>query len=482
MSIRVRLCTAFLLLTALGFYELVRWNANEVRPRYLETVEESIVDTAILLASHVSSQATEGTIPTDDLRAAFDEARKRQFSAKIYDIMKTRLDLRVYVTDARGRVIFDSNHGKDEGKDYSRWNDVYLTLKGKYGVRSTRIDPEDPRTSSLYVAAPILVRGEIAGVLTVCKPARSVNLFIRNAKINTVIAGIIACAVVVVVGMALSLWITWPIGKLTRYARAVRDGKRVSAPRLGRSEIGDLGAAFEEMRKALEGKQYVEGYVSALAHQMKSPLSAIRGSAELLEEEMPPEDRRRFLRNLRSETERIQDIIDRMLQLSTLENRNALREVEDVDLGTLLAEILESLRPVLSKKRLRAALDAPVRVSVRGERFLLRQALLNLLENGVAFSPEMGELSIVLRQTENAATVQILDNGPGIPAYALDKVFDRFYSLPRPDTGKKSSGLGLAFVREAAELHGGRVAIENRPEGCARAVLILPLSPPPPRI
>jgi two-component system sensor histidine kinase CreC len=81
-----------------------------------------------------------------------------------------------------------------------------------------------------------------------------------------------------------------------------------------------------------------------------------------------------------------------------------------------------------------------------------------------------------MAQHEGMAEIVIADSGPGIPAYALEKVFERFYSLPRPDTGRKSSGLGLPFVREVAALHGGEVSLENRPKGGVQATLLLPLS------
>jgi two-component system sensor histidine kinase CreC len=112
---------------------------------------------------------------------------------------------------------------------------------------------------------------------------------------------------------------------------------------------------------------------------------------------------------------------------------------------------------------------------VKGERFLLRQAFANLLQNAIDFSPEKGVISISVEAQDGTAIVSISDNGPGIPDYALDKVFTRFYSLCRPDTGKKSSGLGLTFAKEVADLHGGQIRIANRAEGGAEVTLILPI-------
>ena len=113
-------------------------------------------------------------------------------------------------------------------------------------------------------------------------------------------------------------------------------------------------------------------------------------------------------------------------------------------------------------------------VQVRGERFLLEAAVQNLLQNAIEFSPPAGALGLELAEASGKISFRVRDEGPGIPDYALPRIFDRFYSLPRPDTGRKSSGLGLSFVRAVARLHGGEVVLENlKPRG---AVAILTLA------
>ena len=475
MKIRLRLFLTFLLLVGLGFYLLVRWILDDLRPRYLATMEESMVDAATLLAAGVSRGTTpDGAIPTADLRAAFDDAGRRRFLARIYEVTKTNLNLRVYVTDRHGVVLFDSDGGKDEGRDYSRWNDVFRALRGEYGARTTPADPRDLKTSVLHVAAPVTADGRIVGALTLCKPAGSVTQFMQAAKRKIVWGGALAALGVVLLGMAVSSWIVRPIEALTAYARAVRDGRRAGLPQLGRSEIGELGQAFEQMRDALEGRQYVERYVQTLTHEMKSPLSAIRGAAELLEEEMPSDRRRQFLTNVRTETARMQDLVDRLLQLSEIESRKTLRDAEDIALADLVREVALSLAPMLVGRRIRLTTEMDEGLSVRGERFLVRQSLANLMQNAVDFSPDGGAIAVRLEQRAGWVEIRVRDGGPGLPGYALEKAFDRFYSLPHPGTGRKGTGLGLTFAREAIALHGGEVTLQNRPDGGAEAVIRLP--------
>jgi two-component system sensor histidine kinase CreC len=111
---------------------------------------------------------------------------------------------------------------------------------------------------------------------------------------------------------------------------------------------------------------------------------------------------------------------------------------------------------------------------VKGEAFLLKQAFLNLVDNAAAFSPEGGTLAVTGRREGGSVTLEVRDQGPGIPDFARERVFEKFYSLQRPDTGRKSSGLGLAIVLEITRLHKGSIRLDNRPEGGLSASWSLP--------
>lgn len=474
MKVRTRLSIAILLLAAAGFYWLVDWVLDDLRPRYLAAMEEAMVDTATILATAVESGLPDGTPQVDRLRGVMSAADRRQLHATIYEYTKTHLSVRIYVTDKQGIVVYDSDGGEAEGQDYSRWNDVLLTLRGEYGARATHRDPNDPLSAILYVAAPVRSGDEITGVLSVGKPAASVATFLETAKHDIVLAAFIVAGAIIAMGFAVSRWISWPIEQLTRYAGAVRDGKRATLPRLGNDEIGRLGRAFEEMRVALAGKQYVEDYVQTLTHQLKSPVAAIRGAVELLDEDMPLEERRRFLGNLHSETARLQSLIDRMLHLASLENRETLREPESIDLAALVRDVAE--RYVGSTVETTVTCGESGEVRIVGERFLLEQAVDNLLQNAREFAAPGSVVRANVGRDGAHAAVDVANDGSHIPDYALERVFERFYSLPRPGSGKKSTGLGLPFVRNVAQLHGGYITLENR-EGGVCACLRIPAKP-----
>jgi len=474
MRLGTRIFIAYLLIFAVCFYYPIHRIIGDLRTRYLESIEDPLVDQANILAAVVGVEMENGDLDPEKLYRAFEHVHSRTLSAKIYEFLKKEVDLRVYITDAQGRILFNSEDRQNIGADYSGWRDVRLTLAGAYGARTTRADPQDPTSSVLYVAAPVVVDGKTAGVLTVVKPTTNINALYKNAKPRILRIGLLAVAAAIILSFIVSIWITRPIKRLTQYANDVREGKRVVLPKLGRSELREMGLAFEKMRDALEGKKYVEGYVQTLTHEIKSPLSAIRGAAELLEEGMAPEKQARFLSNIRNETNRIQDIVDRMLVLSELESKRTLEKVETVSLDALTKAVLESKEPVISKKKLNVTVQAGDDISVRGDPFLLHQALSNLVQNAVDFSPAGGQIMLAGRMEKGIAYLSVEDCGPGIPDFAGERVFEKFFSMQRPDTGKKSTGLGLNFVREVATLHRGEIRLANRPEGGLRATLILP--------
>ena len=284
----------------------------------------------------------------------------------------------------------------------------------------------------------------------------------------------VAAFVALMLAVILYRWVSRPLDRLVDYAERAKAGERVSLPELGNNEIGMMGAAMAEMRSVLEGKDYAEQYVQTLTHELKSPLAAIRSAAELLEEDMADEERRKFIGNIRSETARIQTLIDRMLALAALEKQQSLESTETIVLSELVDRVIDNMQALLASRNVRIDNSVDPDVETQGDAFLLGQAVENLLRNALAFSQK--DTSIIVTNGYRADEVSLIinDTGPGMPDYALTRVFERFYSLPAPDTDNKGTGLGLDFVKEVAELHGGRVTLYNHEHQGAVATLTLP--------
>lgn len=460
-----------LLVAAAGWIAL-RQVLDEVKPAVRQSTEETLVDTANLLAEFVGADLRAGRLGQGDLARVLEAYGSRQPDAEIWGIRKNDVLLRIYVTDARGIVLLDST-GRDLGRDYSRWNDVRRTLRGQYGARSTEEVPGDERTTVMHVAAPVRDGERIIGVVTVAKSNRSLQPYIERAQRRLIAVAVLFIAGGLAFGALLSLWLGRVIRRLTHYADAVAAGERPAIPELPGRELNQLARALDTMRARLEGRAYVERYVQTLTHELKSPLAAIHGAAELLRHDMPPEQRSRFLDNIDAETGRLQSLAERLLHLAQVEQRRGLDERVRIGLRALVDELLQQLAPRLAAARLTATNEVEAGAAVSGERFLLRQAILNLLDNAVEFAA--GGSGIVVSSTTagDRVTLDVFNAGEPIPDYALPRLTERFYSLPRPGTGRKSTGLGLNFVSEVAELHDGTLGIGNAPGGVL-ASLTLP--------
>lgn len=472
MRFGLRIFLAYFFFVGLSGWFVLRTVMDEIRPGVRQSTEETLVDTANLLAELLRDDLLAGRLQQSMWSERLRDYGVRRPNARIWGVQKVTTNHRIYVTDARGIVLLDSR-GEAVGQDYSRWNDVYLTLRGEYGARSTREDPDDPGSSVMYVAAPIREGERIVGVVSVAKPNRSLQPFIDRSQRRLTWFGAGLIGLGLLVGGGLSWWLGGSVRQLTGFARAVRAGERVPAPHLRGGELTQLADALDQMRTELEGKAYVERYVHTLTHELKSPLAAIRGAAELLEGEMTDDDRRRFVGNIRGETERLQRLIERLLDLARVEQRRGLDERRPVPIPPLAMEVVTSQAARLAAAGVEVERHVPEGLTALGERFLIQQALVNLLDNAIDFTPRGGRIRFEAERTSQGIELRIRNPGAPIPDYALPRLTERFFSLPRPGSGRKSTGLGLNLVSEVAQLHGGSLEVRNV-EGGVEAVLRLP--------
>ena len=473
MKIGLRILLGYFLIVGLAAWFLLNVFMEQVKPGVRSTLEDTLVDTSQLLASLVAPDLRAGALANSPVLARMQDYARHGVDININGVRKQTLDYRIYITDRRGIVLFDSS-GRDVGRDYSRWNDVYLTLQGKYGARSTRSVPDDEMSTVMHVAAPIRDGNDVIGVLTVAKPNASVQAFVERSQRKILQRGSVLLLLSLLIGLAFAWWLHHALGKLMRYIGEVEAGRKVALPALGKNEFGTLGRALEAMRIRLEGKEYVEQLMHTLAHELKSPIAAIQASAELLQEDMPPAERRQFLASILAQNARQRQLIDKLLALVRVEKQQRLDHPERIALAPLLAQVAQDAAATLAARGVRLQVDAED-LAVAGDALLLRQALGNLLDNAAGFAPPGSHIDLLARRHGAQVAISVRDRGAGIPTYALERVFERFYSLPRPASGK-STGLGLPFVREVASLHGGTVEVVNHAEGGACARLYLPLA------
>lgn len=475
MSKRNRIFLAVLLVFAFGVATLLYTVAAGLDTRYRESSEETLVDTANILAAWLETDSNGPRIDSSRMQRAFDSVYQRRFTARIYSITKDRVNLRVYVTDANGMVVFDSLN-RETGRDFRSWHDVSLALAGRYGARTTWTDPENPDSAVMYVAVPIYANHKIIGAVSVSKAVASHHQLVVTARQKLFTVGLIVIFAFLLMLITVSIWLTNPT-QISRDLIQVFKQEKISHPaRMLRRFRTVLKRAFFDMRDALAGRSYTEEYIQSLTHELKSPLTAIRGAAELLREPMPEDQRARFSETIGAQVQRLQDLAERLLELSSIEKRKSLDNPHPIHFNALAEELIRGLEPRAGGKKIVIKFDAKNDIYVVGDVFLLQRAVTNLLENAIDFSPGHGEIQVTLSVVGKLCQLQVRDYGLGIPEYALDRIFEKFYSLRRPDSGQKSTGLGLPFVREIAHLHGGKVSLANHSERGAIATLTLPYS------
>ncbi len=473
MTLGLRIFLGYLAIVALGGWFLLQVFAQELKPGVRRSTEDTLNDIANLLAELVRDELQAGTLANGRFRRAADAYLQRRLDARIGGFAKEMATIRIYVTNAHGIVAFDS-HRREIGADYSRWNDVARTLQGKYGARSTRIDPNDELSSVMHVAAAVKDGERIIGVVTVSKPNRSFQPFIDAGRSRLIKAGAVLTLLSLAIGLGVSLWLSRGVGRIVRYAGELSRGQRAEVP-AALGELAQLARAVAHLRAQIDGKAYVSDYVHALTHELKSPLSAIAGSAELLQEDLPAADRARFARHVAEQTARLHQLIERMLLLAKLEQLRGMEAPAVVPLDALVAEQLASRQTQLAAAGLQVKANVSNGLCVRGDRLLLGQALGNLLDNAVAFAQPDSEIDVSAAPEQATLTLRIVNRGPAIPEFALPRLFERFYSLPPPGQAHKGTGLGLPLVREIAVLHGGAVTVGNV-EGGVEARLTLPVA------
>lgn len=470
MKIGLRILLGYFLIVGLAAWFLLNVFVEEVKPGVRDTLEDTLVDTATILAGIVANDVKSGNLSQPQLAALMKP--HYGIAASIHGVSKKTLDFRVSITDDHGIVLFDSD-GQDIGKDYSRWNDINRTLHGQYGARSTRSDSDDPSTSVMHVAAPIMDGSKIIGVLSVAKPVSTVEPFVVRSQRKILQRGAVLLLSSLLIGIGFAYWLNRELGKLRSYAADVEAGKKIALPRLGNNEVGEFGRMLESMRNKLEGKEYVEELMHTLAHELKSPIAAIQGSAELLNEEMPAADRQHFLSNILEQNQRQKQLIDKLLALVAVEKQQQLDTANRIALPALLTQVEADFAAKLAAKSIHLEKQLED-CALQGDALLLRQAIGNLVDNAVDFSPPNSIIHILTTVDNESVTITLSDSGTGIPDYATDRLFERFYSLPRPD-GAKSTGLGLPFVKEVMLLHRGTIDIGNNTNGGAYVRLQLPL-------
>ena len=334
----------------------------------------------------------------------------------------------------------------------------------------------DWRSAVLYIASPIIIHNETIGVLTVCKSTKTINQFITRTRNKILILGSVIIGFLFLLGILVNRWITTPINALLKYTKEISTNNKTDMPELGDQQLNHLALALHDLRHDLDGKNYIERYTKHLTHELKSPISAIFATAELLNKDMDPQQYAKFIKNIKNESQRMKVALEKLLQLATLENLDFLQQKKKHDLVELTKNKIEYFKLHNKSKHITWNFHINKHPAIiEGDELLLDIVFENLMQNAKRFSSNNGIIKISINSKVDVVYWTIEDNGSGVPEYATHRIFERFYSLPDQMTGLKSSGLGLSLVKEIIDLHHGTIDLDLNLKQGARFIITFPI-------
>jgi two-component system, OmpR family, sensor kinase len=340
------------------------------------------------------------------------------------------------------------------------------------GGYATTNDPETGRRLRLY-ALPVVRSGELLGYVETWNSLSDEDQ--STARLRGLLIGLDGGVMLVVWlgGVAAAGLALRPLRAVTLTARHIANSGRIGqrVPLITRSgELGELTATFNEMLEVLErSHESQRRFVADAAHELRAPLAAIAGNAELLEREVPLNARgEEAVQQLRAATSRLAHVVSQLLALARLDAGEE-NEIGDVELDAVVLEASATAGAVLAGRRIDIRAIQPV--VVRGDRRAIEQVLLILLDNAAKHGE--GTISVALTESSTSAQVCISDEGPGIPPGDVPHVFDRFYRGARArEDDPEGSGLGLAIAQTLIERQGGAIKIESSRVGTQLCVSI----------
>ena len=346
------------------------------------------------------------------------------------------------------------------GREVLDGPEIRAALEGRYGA-ATRIS-QGQISVTLYSAIPILRHDAVIGAVLVSRSTLAILNTLYQLRLDMTVIFLLSVGAAVLLSVLLARTVTVPVGRLRNQAESLLDerGKLQARfkPLSGGDEVAALSRALHQLSNRLQERTlHLEDFMADLVHEMKNPVAGILSAAELADASVSGEARR-FINVIDREGRRIQHLLDDLRELISVDvhlDRSGRGPVDIVDLVRTLA----ASYPRRPREDVRVKLfDVPeVPIYIDADAHRLTQAVLNLVDNAVTFSPENGSVDLNLYADPSQVAIHVADDGPGIAQGDSEKIFERWYTdRPRED-GIDHTGLGLAIVRGIAMGYGGRV-------------------------
>ncbi len=366
----------------------------------------------------------------------------------------------IQITDRSGNVVVKSNNLGEQELPV----DPALISRGFEGTTAIGTVAAGSGSRVRIMVSPLYL-GEQVLLLEVAQSINHIDTTMAQVRWAILVSIFVALALATVSGSAIVREALSPVSKITRTAREVEASSALNrrvdygGPQ---DEIGELASTFDHMIGHLERVfQSQKNFVADASHELRGPLTVIRGNLDLLKRKLSDAERSESLMAMEREAVRMARIVDDLLLLAEVES-GELTKHQTVSLRVILQEEVERARALAGNRKI--VVNKQQTLSVRGDAQRLKQLLVNLVDNAIKYTPEKETITLSLYRDREWAHLEVTDTGIGIAPEQLPYIFNRFYRVDKPRSrGSGGTGLGLAIVKGIAEQHGGKVTVTSEP-------------------
>lgn len=383
----------------------------------------------------------------------------------------------ILVVDRRGRVMDNMRAAYAENPDFVDSLDgqeLNLALTMVLSGQEVALRLTIGGAPAFMVGVPFVQQDTVLGAVLIQTGAQVIEGSLMSVIPQTVMVATAAVTLAATLVFFYVRSVMKPLTDVTRAARSMADGNfgvRVSTE-TGSPEITELSAAFNSMAgKLSEVESSRREFVANVSHELRSPITSIRGFVEgMVDGTIPEEEHPKYLALVGDETRRLSKLIGDLLALSRLERDDAALDYSEFDINEMLRRAIIRRINDLEERQMEVHCDfrqEPCMVRADSDR--IEQVVVNLLDNAIKFTPAQGCITLTTQTDESLCTVTVADNGPGIPEEDRSRVFERFFTADRAHTAGKGTGLGLSICQRIMDMHGQSLHLLDTQEGAAFA-------------
>lgn len=414
----------------------------------------------------LSALQTRGNNHREILEASFHEDTIKHIA-----LMEWKTDTQVILTDPKGSIYMSSDKVMPEMKK------IIQSTPQKVPYNGMILEDDWQHENYISSVSPIVVKGKITGYVYMFQNTQTIKQLISDLDYHFILASLLSIVILFFIIIFLTRFVTHPLIEMSKATKRISKGDfTVSLPKLTKDELGELGESIKVLAHDLEIlKNERNEFLASISHELRTPLTYIKGYAEIAQRpETTGQDRENYLAIIFEEAENLSKLIKELFDLAKMDENNFSIDKESVHLLPFLENIKNKMLPALKEKDMEFILHCPRDLYIDIDPIRFEQVIINLIDNARKYSDQSSVLTVHVTQHGEKVKIQIQDQGKGIPAEDLPRIFERFYRVDKSRArALGGSGLGLSIVKQLVEAHGGTIQVKSIPNSGTTFEIIL---------